>query len=120
MVFPAHRTTAGLLLLAELPPEQVEALYAAEGYADRPDERLDLSALRVDLARARRSGFVLNKGRSERGVVAIGVPVRAPDGEVLAGLSVSIPSVRYSKEQLPTIVGTLRATAGMLERDLRS
>lgn len=120
MVFPAHRTTAGLLLLAELPRDQVEGLYAAERYADRPAERPDLPALHADLARARRNGFALNQGRSERGVVAVGVPVRAGDGEVVAGISVSMPSVRYAKDQLPTLVGTLRATARSLERDVRS
>jgi DNA-binding IclR family transcriptional regulator len=120
MVFPAHRTTAGLLLLAELSPEQLEALYAAGRYDDRPDDRPHLAALRTDLARVRRNGFAVNQGRSERGVVAVGVPVHGPEGEVLAGISVSMPSVRYEKEQLPVLVGTLRASAGALERDLGS
>lgn len=117
MVFPAHRTTAGLLLLAELAPAELAALYAEERFADRAGERPDMAALRADLARARRTGFTLNQGRSERGVVAVGVPVRA-GGEVLAGVSLSMPSVRYAKEQLPTLVGALRATAAALEFDL--
>ncbi|NIH85170.1 IclR family transcriptional regulator [Amycolatopsis granulosa] len=115
MVFPVHETTGGLLLLAELPPEQVEELYAVNEPADRPD----LAALRADLARVRRSGFALNQGRSERGVVAVGVPVHGADGAVVAGLSVSMPSVRYRKDQLPLLVATLRATADALEADLR-
>jgi len=118
MVFPAHRTTAGLLLLAELDDEQIESLYAAERYAEHPAERPDMVALRRDLSRVRRSGFALNQGRSERGVVAVGVPLHDEGGELVAGLSVSMPSVRYDKEQLPTLVGTLRATATALERDL--
>ncbi|HEU5028070.1 MAG TPA: IclR family transcriptional regulator [Spirillospora sp.] len=118
MVFPAHRTTAGLLLLAELPPDRLEALYAADRYDERPGDRPDLDALRADLARVRRNGFALNQGRSERGVVAVGVPVHAPDGEVVAGLSVSMPSARYEKERLPALAGTLRTVADALERDL--
>ncbi|GAA2123112.1 IclR family transcriptional regulator [Actinomadura napierensis] len=118
MVFPAHRTTAGLLLLAELPPDRLAALYTAGRYDQYPDDRPDLDALRTELARVRRNGFVVNQGRSERGVVAIGVPVRAPDGEVAAGLSVSMPSARYEKERLPALVGTLRTVADALERDL--
>ncbi|NVI88105.1 IclR family transcriptional regulator [Actinomadura sp. BRA 177] len=118
MVFPAHRTTAGLLLLAELPPDQLDALYAADRYDERPDERPDLDTLRADLARVRRNGFALNEGRSERGVVAVGVCVHAPDGEAVAGLSLSMPSARYEKERLPMLVGTLRTAAEALERDL--
>jgi DNA-binding IclR family transcriptional regulator len=118
MVFPAHRTTAGLLLLAELPADQLDALYAADRYDERPDERPDLAALRADLARVRRNGFALNEGRSERGVVAVGVCVHAPDGQAVAGLSLSMPSARYAKERLPMLVATLRTAAEALERDL--
>lgn len=115
MVFPAHRTTAGLVLLADLDPAEVEELYAAQRYAERPDERPDLPSLRARLARVRRAGFALNNGLSERGVVAIGVPVRGADGTALAGLSISMPSVRYDRDRLPTLVATLHRAAGAIE-----
>ncbi|GAA4479773.1 IclR family transcriptional regulator [Rhodococcus olei] len=119
MVFPAHRTTAGLVLLAALDPVEVEELYAVERYGERPDERPDLAGLRTQLARVRRAGFALNDGLSERGVIAIGVPVRGPDGAALAGLSISIPTVRYDRTQLPTLVATLHRTAGAIEESGR-
>jgi DNA-binding IclR family transcriptional regulator len=118
MVFPAHRTTAGLLLLAELTGSEVDRVYAAERYRDRPAERPDPVALRTELARVRRQGFAVNSERSERGLVAVGVTVRGPDGTAQAGLSVSMPSVRYDRRQLPALVETLRATARGLEADL--
>jgi DNA-binding IclR family transcriptional regulator len=94
MVFPAQETTAGLLLLAE----------STSG--DR------------ELARIRKQGFAVNLGRSEKGVVAVGVPVRDGAGTALAGMSVSMPSVRYDKAGLPTLVATLQAAARALESDL--
>ncbi|WP_106398805.1 IclR family transcriptional regulator [Actinocorallia populi] len=118
MVFPAHRTTAGLLLLAEIPGAELEGVYPAERYADRPADRPDLVRLRAELARVRRNGFVLNQGRSERGVVALGVPVRAPDRTALAGLSVSMPSGRYDRHRLPSLVDTLSRAAAAIEADL--
>ncbi|WSJ92840.1 IclR family transcriptional regulator [Streptomyces sp. NBC_01320] len=116
MVFPAHRTTAGLLL-AEMPGQELEEVYAAERY-DRPGERPDLAQLQTELARVRRTGFALNQGRSERGVVALGVPVRGPDGDPLAGLSVSMPSVRYDRHQLPSLFNILTRAAGAIEAEL--
>jgi DNA-binding IclR family transcriptional regulator len=110
MVFPAHRTTAGLLLLAELTDEELQEVYPADGP--------DLEGLRDELARVRRNGFVLNQNRSERGVVAVGVPVRGPDGNALAGLSVSMPSGRYERHQLPSLVNILNRAAGAIEADL--
>ncbi|MFI1164510.1 IclR family transcriptional regulator [Streptomyces sp. NPDC020801] len=118
MVFPAHRTTAGLLLLAELGEEELTEVYAAERYRDRPGERPDLAALRKELARVRRGGFAVNQERSERGLVAIGVPVRDADGVALAGVSVSLPGVRYDPGGLQSLVATLNAAARGIEADL--
>ncbi|CAM5598267.1 MULTISPECIES: IclR family transcriptional regulator [Streptomyces] len=118
MVFPAHRTTAGLLLLADLPDEELDEVYAAERYRDRPGERPDLAKLRDELARMRRNGFAVNQERSERGLVAVGVPVRDGDGTALAGLSVSLPSVRYDPHRLQPLVATLDTAARALEADL--
>ncbi|MFB6555631.1 IclR family transcriptional regulator [Streptomyces sp. NPDC056405] len=118
MVFPAHRTTAGLLLLADLPHQELDEVYAPERYRDRPADRPDLARLRTELRRLRRNGFAVNRERSERGLVAVGVPVRDREGTALAGLSVSMPSVRYDPHQLQPLVTTLEASAHALERDL--
>jgi DNA-binding IclR family transcriptional regulator len=119
MVFPAHRTTAGLLLLADLDPAELDDVYAEERYRHRPtEERPDLHALRKELARIRRNGFVVNKERSERGLTAVGVPVHDASGTAIAGLAVSMPSVRYDRHRLPALVSTLSTTARQLETDL--
>ncbi|MFI1564232.1 IclR family transcriptional regulator [Streptomyces sp. NPDC020490] len=118
MVFPAHRTTAGLLLLADLTDAELEEVYAPERYRDRPADRPDLGRLRTELRRLRRNGFAVNKERSERGLVAVGVPVRDRDGTAVAGLSVSMPSVRYDPHRLQSLAATLAATAHALEKDL--
>ncbi|MGA4844275.1 IclR family transcriptional regulator [Streptomyces sp. G45] len=118
MVFPAHRTTAGLLLLSDLTAEELEEVYAPERYRDRPSDRPDLARLRTELRRLRGSGFAVNRERSERGLVAVGVPVRGPDGAALAGLSVSLPSVRYDPHRLRSLVATLEAAAHSVEREL--
>ncbi|MFD5474943.1 IclR family transcriptional regulator [Streptomyces sp. NPDC127105] len=118
MVFPAHRTTAGVLLLAELSDEELDEVYAPERYRDRPADRPDLARLHTELKRLRRNGFAVNKERSERGLIAVGVPVRDRDGTALAGLSVSMPTVRYDPHRLQPLVATLDAAARALETDL--
>ena len=120
MVFPAHRVTGGLVLLAELRREQVEAIYAAERYADRPDQRPDLEKLHRELKRIRTGGFALNQGRSERGVVAFGRPVRDQDGEAIACLSLSMPSVRYDPHRLPSWLVAIGSAVRAVEADLAS
>ena len=118
MVFPAHRLTGGLVLLADLDREQVEAVYAPERYVDRADERPDLRRLHRDLEKIRANGFALNEGRSERGVVAVGRPVRARKGVAVAGLSISMPSVRYDPHRLPSWVAAIGFAVRAVEREL--
>ncbi|MCW5251463.1 MULTISPECIES: IclR family transcriptional regulator [unclassified Streptomyces] len=118
MVFPAHRTTAGMLLLADLSEEELEQVFPARRGGRPGDGQPDPVRLREDLRRLRRNGFAVNRERSERGLVAVGVLVRDHDGTALAGLSVSLPSVRYDPRDLEHVVQVLRAEARTLERDL--
>ena len=120
MVFPAHQVTGGLVLLSELGPDELDALYAPERFTDRPAERPDLQRLRVDLEKVRANGFAVNRERSERGVVAVGHPVRDANGVVVAGVSLSLPSVRYSAQRLPSLVAALGLAARAIEADLRA
>jgi DNA-binding IclR family transcriptional regulator len=117
MVFPAHRTTGGLILLAELSTEELAILYAPDRYAEHPGDRPDIDELAAELARVRRNGFAFNDGRSERGVTAVGVPIRDASGTAVAGVSVSMPSVRYEPTRLPLIVATLNKAASGIESD---
>ena len=116
MVFPAHRTTGGMLLLAELADDELQQTLAA--VCDDDELGPQLRRLRRDLARIRRSGFAVNEGRSERGVTAVGVPVCDEHGRAVAGLAVSMPSVRYRTERLPMLVTTLRQAAAGISTDL--
>jgi DNA-binding IclR family transcriptional regulator len=56
MVFPAHRTTAGLLLLAELPDSELDKVCAQERCHVPPADRRDLASLRAEIQRVRRKG----------------------------------------------------------------
>lgn len=117
-MFAAHRTTAGLLLLSGLDDAELAEIYSAARYRDRPADRPDLAQLRNELTRIARNGFAVNQERSERGLVAVGVPVHDRDGTAQAGLSVSMPSVRYDSHELPSLVATLNAAARAVESDL--
>ena len=118
MAFPAHRVTGGLVLLAELRREQVDALYSPERFAERPDDRPDIPRLHRELRKIRTSGFALNQGLSERGVVALGRAVRNADGDAVAGLSISMPSVRYSADRIPRWIDALTVAAYAMGTDL--
>ncbi|WPB95834.1 IclR family transcriptional regulator domain-containing protein [Streptomyces malaysiensis] len=51
-------------------------------------------------------------------MVAVGVPVRDVEGTAIAGLSLSMPSVRYDRDRLPALVATLSRAAGAIQAGL--
>lgn len=114
MVFPAYRTTAGLLMLAELDDAELTQLYQPGHGEDLPQP----SVLRRELARVRRAGFAINRERSERGLVAVGVLLREPDGRPTAGVSICMPSVRFRSGDLPSLVASLQAASGAITAEL--
>ena len=111
MVFPAHQVTGGLIALASLSDEQVESLYAPDRYAGRTGDRPDMTRLFEDLRAVRRTGIAVNFERSERGVAAVGVPVKGPDGDTVAAVALSMPTVRYEPARVGGIVAALETAA---------
>lgn len=117
MVCPAHLHSGGKLLLADLPAEQLEELYAEDRWLERPTERPDLPRLRRELVTLRERGFSVNAEATEEGVTAVGRGVRV--GERLEGaLSLSLPTTRFSQDRLPELVAALAVSASDIERDL--
>lgn len=117
-VFAAHQTSGGMLLLADLPAERFEEIYSDERWADRAAEQPDRTALRREMRLARGRGYAINNGRTEIGVTAIGRAVHGPDGLAEAAVSISLPTARYSRAVLPTLVAALATTTADIEREL--
>ncbi|GFJ86620.1 IclR family transcriptional regulator domain-containing protein [Phytohabitans rumicis] len=66
----------------------------------------------------RRSGVALNLERSERGVVAVGRGVTDANGETVAAVSVSMPSVRHSARRMTEVVAALTTAAQSISATL--
>jgi hypothetical protein len=95
----------------EVSVAELGVVHAAEKYEENPADRPDLPGLVTELERIRHAAFAVNQGGSERGMVAVGVPGRSTDGEAVAGLSVSTPSVRRDLHALPSLLAALEAAA---------
>ncbi|WSQ14787.1 IclR family transcriptional regulator [Streptomyces sp. NBC_01231] len=118
MVFPAHLVCGGLITLAALSNDELEALYAPGPTGGHDDNPPNLTALCRELREVRDSGVALNVERSERGVVAVGCRLTDRDDVVVAGLSISMPSIRYSPTLVRPLLRSLRSTADVISRSL--
>lgn len=98
---PAHCTSVGKMLLASLPEEELEATLAEGGplVAMTPDSITSPGELRKALEEIRERGVAVEQQESNPDVSCVAAPVRDSGGKVVAALSISVPTVRWSEER---------------------
>ncbi|MBX5446815.1 IclR family transcriptional regulator [Sphaerobacter sp.] len=110
--FALHAGSSPKLLLAYSPPESIEAYLRDHTPLPRYTERTitDPDALRAELERIRRQGYVVSIEELDPGVCSIAAPVHDHTGQVIAGISIAAPTFRLGPEQQgPTIEAVLWA-----------
>lgn len=103
---PAHITSEGKSLLAELPWAEVESRYSLALSGGRGWE-VDLDALRARLEQVRERGYATNFEESEPGIAAYSMSIGVLDGEHCA-FSIAMPIARHSSELGSSFVSSLR------------
>lgn len=117
-LLPAHATSGGKLLLAELPADQVDARFP-DGLASVTDRTItSLTDLHAELAVIRTQGYAVNRGESEPDLYAVAVAVRDHSQRAVAALAVSVPALRVNDAQLEVLVGHLRCAVDAIGNDL--
>ncbi len=110
---PAFASASGRVLLADLPRERVDAMYADSELVTPTGRRLGgLSELHRILSHTRRLGYGENIDETALGLHCIAVPV-GPPGHVVAALTLCVPSGRMSSdraaEMLPDLFSAARS-----------
>jgi DNA-binding IclR family transcriptional regulator len=112
---PAHTTGVGLVLLAFAPGEAQQAYLARPlvGFTDRTI--VDPDRLRRVLADVRRTGIAISDRQVSLDTMSVAAPIRNPDGQVVAALSVV---ARAPGTQPGALVTPVLASAQAISRSL--
>lgn len=119
---PVYATANGRVLLAWLPPAEVDrvltGLADANGAftAHTAETVTDPAQLQSVLATVREHGYAVVVDELELGLTAIAAPIHGISGTVIASLSVSGPSFRLTAERIHGAVGPLLAAAAEVSR----
>ncbi|MEV7474269.1 IclR family transcriptional regulator [Pseudarthrobacter oxydans] len=115
---PAHQTSAGKAMLAELSDEDLAfRIRVATTRTLSPIPEPDWEKLGRDLELARQQGLATNFEESEDGVAAFGVSLGVVAGE-RAGLSIAMPISRYRTSDFERFATPLlRAASAFRRRD---
>ncbi|MDO0938452.1 IclR family transcriptional regulator [Streptomyces sp. DG2A-72] len=109
---PLHATSSGKILLAHLPAKERAALLAGAGLNKVTPRTISAKTkLEKNLAEARERGYALAMEELEVGLHAMAAPVRDRNGQVIAALSASGPSYRFTEERMHEVSPVLRKGA---------
>lgn len=98
---PAYCTSNGRVLLAALPPGELEAWLAGHSYTRRTAHtQTGRHALRDTITKVRTQGYACVDQEFELGLRTISVPLLSYRGDVVAALNVSVHSARASMDHL--------------------
>jgi IclR family transcriptional regulator, pca regulon regulatory protein len=121
VTYPAQLTSMGRVLLANLPQSELERFFA-DCRTMKPTARTidDPNELRAEIDRVRDSGYAVAIDQLDYGVAAIAVPIRDPQGGVIAAINSSGYSGTLTrKAMIEGRLPKLRASAAALAQVLR-
>lgn len=98
---PAHCNAAGKTLLAYLHRYNLDQLYQGQeltGYT--PQTITDLRALAAELEQICQQGYAYDREEISSGLCCVAAPIRDYSGEVIAAISLSLPSQRFYPQQV--------------------
>ncbi|GIL28702.1 IclR family transcriptional regulator [Actinocatenispora comari] len=116
---PAHTTALGKVLLAGLPDAELARRYAGVSMTAFTEHTItSLPALTEQLRQVRRRGHGTDTEEYTVGVRCLAVPVRDTTGHVVAGMSVSVPTIRFRRELRTRALELLREAGSALSAEL--
>lgn len=116
---PLHCTGAGKVLLAHMPPAEIEAFLAEDELPSYTAQTItDPEILCQQVEQIRREGYAMDDQENEPGLRCLAAPVHDYSGSVIASVSVSGPSSRMGCDALPLLQNVLLEHTGAISREL--
>ncbi|MCO4203027.1 DNA-binding transcriptional regulator KdgR [Aeromonas taiwanensis] len=116
---PLYSTGLGKVMMAWLPETEVRAMLAGVTFERFTEHTLaDVDALLVELVQVREQGYAEDREEMEHGLRCFAVPIYSRMGRIIAGLSLSLPLVRFHEEDKASLVAQLHEAAARISAGL--
>jgi DNA-binding IclR family transcriptional regulator len=94
---PIHSSSVGKILAAHLAEDELDQIVKARGLPRRTQNTITNSKrFKERLQDARHKGYAIDDEENEKGIRCVAAPIRNENGEVIAAMSISGPSVRLT------------------------
>lgn len=109
---PVYSTAIGKVLLSGFSDKEIKSLLADVTFVKHTDKTLEnVTQLIREIEKVRQQHYAEDNEEQEPGLRCISAPIYNRFGRIIAGLSISIPTIRFEQEKLPYLVNLLQ-TAG--------
>ncbi len=116
---PLYSTAIGKCLLAERNEDFVRRTLKEVKFTKNTERTLEsVDQLLLELKQVRQQHFAEDREEQELGLRCIAAPVYDRFGQVIAGLSISLPSIRYDESQQSYYVGLLKTACRNISEKL--
>jgi DNA-binding IclR family transcriptional regulator len=117
---PANCTAVGKMMLSALAPEALDARYPAGWTLPgmTPNSITSLAKLRAHLRLVHEDGIAYDNCESNEAVRCVSAPVYDHGGRMVAAMSISVPTIRWTEERGAEWTELVRAGAAALSRRL--
>lgn len=119
-ILQPHASSLGKVISAFQEEERQERLVHCYGLLPMTAKTItEESRLKEEFARIREQGYGVDDEETTPGGRCFGAPIRAPWGQVIAAVSISVPMIRLgSPERGKALVTALKATAAAISSEL--
>lgn len=108
---PAHASALGKVLLAEMPHDEIAALFeSATLPALTPHSVTELNDFLGDLPAIRAQGYALDLAEVSEGLYCVAAPIRDASGAAIASIALAAPEFRF-QEHLSVYINQIRQAA---------
>jgi IclR family acetate operon transcriptional repressor len=116
---PLHAGAASKLLLAHLPPDELEDFFSSDDFTPLTDNTIvNKDDLREELERIRRQNYSISFAEVSRDAAALSVPVFDFSNRVVAAIGIVAPTARMTVSKLMDQLDVVTEAGRLLSRQL--
>jgi DNA-binding IclR family transcriptional regulator len=116
---PMHCTGVGKALLSGMTDDAIDRLIETRGLKSHTRTSItDRERLRQELERIRRTGIALDNEELDLGVKCVAAPIRDSSGTVVAAISLSGPTQRFTPAAIRRLEKEVRAASILISQSL--
>jgi len=116
---PLHCGGSGKALLAFLPDEEIDKIIQKEKFIPfGPNTITDPTKLKEHLKEIRKNGYAISFEERILGSASVAAPVLDYKGKVVASLSISGPTTRFTKKKIPVLISLVKEAAQKISASL--